>query len=208
MERISITRALVEKKRLNDRISREITKIKPITILVGNSSIPVGYKSIQDYEDKVKSHFQSISDLCDRRCKITQAIALSNATTTIQFDNETLTVAEALERKNYYNTTVSNLIERLRSINASSETQFIKIEVEEKAKADREFETFVGRDKSIQEGEAQATRKIIDSRHEVKYIDPLNLKKTIDEMVQNCNHFLENIDILLTESNSKTMIEI
>lgn len=208
MEKMSITRALVEKKRLEERINRAVADFRPMMVLEPRFEAPAGFKSVDEYKASVIAAHDSIRDLCDRRCKIISAIAKSNATTEVTVCGETMTVAQAIERKNFLNGTMTHLLRNMQNTYGQMTSLFERTSAAEKQKADQEFEKFIGRDKSIKEEEATIMRRTIDSRHRVELLDPINLRETIDKKEKELNDFLTNIDIILTESNSKTEIEI
>ena len=207
MEKMTITRALVEKKRLEERIERALREFRPTVILVGNS-IPAGFQSVEAFKEHVKGKYDSLKDMIDRRCKIVQKIAQSNATTKVTVNGQEMTVAEALEKKNFYKATGKNVLTTFQTVYASSKNKFEQVEANEKSKADQEFEKLIGRDKSVKEEEMRAVRETIDKNHKVTLVDPIEIGKVYEEMSEKNTKFLEDVDIALTESNSKTEIEI
>ena len=208
MEKMSITRALVEKKRLGERIQREVSTFNPMVVLDPHMEAPAGYKSIDDYSKAVVAANDSIRDLCARRCRIVSEIAKSNATTTVEICGERMTVAQAIEKKNFYTQTMRGILSRLQTTYGSATSQFERISAVEKQKADQEFEKFISRDKQIKEDEKDVMRRAIESRHRVQLLDPIGLRETLEKKEAEINEFLTNVDIILTESNSKTEIEI
>ena len=63
--------------------------------------VPTGYKSREDYQTKARASLQKVDALIARRRVIKRAIVLSNAVVTVTVANEEMTVAEAIEMKNF-----------------------------------------------------------------------------------------------------------
>ena len=207
MERMSITRGLVEKKLLAKRIEQHFSKFVPVSIVIGDNS-PAGFKSVKDFDNYAQASYNELKDEMERYGKIVQAIADSNAKTRVNICGQEYTVARALEKKKFYSTVMAQYLIKLKAYFHEKEKEYTKLVRDEKSKEDMEFDTFVGKDKGLKEEELQVTRKIISERHKVHFLDPLNVRKLIDKMEQEQTDFLMNVDIVLTESNSKTEIDI
>lgn len=207
MEKMSITRALSEKKLIGKRIEKHFSNFKPVAIIIGDN-IPVGFKSIKEFEDCSKSSYDEIRDELDRYGRIVQAIADSNARTRVVICGEEYTVARALEKKKFYSTVAHQYLENLKRFFCEQEKAYNQLVEDEKAKEDREFDTFVGKDKGLREEELKMARKVISERHKVVFVDPLRIRQIIEKMDKEQSEFLMNVDIVLTESNSKTEIDI
>ena len=99
MRKISITEALNELKLYDSKILKAITNAK----LVGAAkkfSDKVGVFKKEDFEDRAKASYQSVTDLIANRNALKSAIVKSNAITEVTVNGKTMTVAEAIERKN------------------------------------------------------------------------------------------------------------
>lgn len=207
MERMSVTRALAEKKLLAKRIEQHLSKFAPIAVTLGDS-IPAGFKNIKDFDAYCHSSYNELNDELDRYNRIVQTIAESNSKTEVTICGEKLTVTRALERKRFYSTLANSYLEELKALFYEKEKEYSRLLLSEKAKEDAEFDTFVGKDKGLKEEELKVTKKIISERHKVYFLDPLNIRQVIEKMEKTQADFLLNVDIVLTESNSRTEIDI
>lgn len=207
MEKMTITRGLSEKKLLGKRIEQHFARFQPVAVVIGEN-IPVGFKSKKAFEDYARSCYDEIRDELDRYDRIVQAIADSNAVTKVTICGREYTVARALEKKKFLSTVASDYLNNLKYFYTERENEYATLLREEKIKEDKEFDTFVGKDKGLREDELKVTRKIISDRHKVEFIDPLGLRGIIEKMDKEQADFLMNVDIVLTESNSRTEIEI
>ena len=93
---ISVARALVELKTLDNRINKMISSTTWVTYKTKN--INYGFTE-EDFKKKTQAEHQSLNDLIKRRNAIKNAIVLSNATTNVQVAGQTMTVAQAIEYK-------------------------------------------------------------------------------------------------------------
>jgi hypothetical protein len=92
---MSITRALAELKRLDDRINRETTAAQYVGVSVGkgeNKKVASGSMTVTDLEKKIKSTYDSITDLFTRRATIKSAIVLSNAKTLVTINGKKMNI--------------------------------------------------------------------------------------------------------------------
>lgn len=207
MEKMTITRALAEKKLLVKKIEQHFSKFVPIAVVVGENS-PTGFKSVKDFENYSHSSYDQLKDELERYGKIVQAIASSNAKTTVVICGQEYTVARALEKKKFYSTVLAQYLLKLKTCFLEKEKIYSRLVQEEKSKEDAEFDTFVGKDKGLKEEELKVAKKIISERHKVHFLNPLNVRELIDKMEKEQTDFLMNVDIVLTESNSITEIDI
>ena len=98
-ETMNMHKALVERKILPDRIDklqRECEFIKAVK----NNSKKIGGKTVHELGETMKANHQKLSDLMNRLDALEDAIIKSNGITTLTINGDTMTVAEAINRKN------------------------------------------------------------------------------------------------------------
>lgn len=203
---MSITKALVEVKFLNNKIANQLSDISPeawAKVLINPSST-----DIQAFSDSAKANFQSLKDMIEREKKIKSAIAKANAVTTVTVGSETMTIAEAISLKSDYKKNLGEFITQIKQCAFNFIRSYERMIEIEKEKSDRELTNFIGKDKKITDDELKSMKSMIDSRHQVVKLDPLGIESLRDKVVENYNDFILNVDVALTEVNSKTMIDI
>lgn len=203
---ISVTRGLAELKLLNDRINTAIHNFSSIVVVTGKKVV-AGYKTNEEYNEKTKSSFQSVQDLIKRRNVIKSAIVNSNASTNVEIGGVTMTVAEAVERK----TSIvyeQQLLNKLKNDYAKAVQVYDREEVNAKQRLDEHLKAIYGRDVKIEEGIQKSTTEQFNEQNAPKMVDPLDVKKKIEELEKSINDFLLNVDYELSTSNTLTMIEI
>lgn len=160
---------------------------------------------VEKYKEEMKANLQSLRALMRNRQILKSAIAKSNETTVVTIGGETMTVLDAIERKNFMNMRMS-VVNTLKA-------QFNR--------ADREVRAYEDNLQANLENYIKNTTKelnnkdLIDSLtesyknlNEVIMIDPNNLRVVIEEMTKENDQFNTEVDYVLSESNSNTFIEV
>jgi hypothetical protein len=207
MNKISITRALVELKTLDKRIQKTLDNLEPVTTLIGNK-LEVGIKNKEEFENNTKASYQSLTALVERKRKIKSAVVRSNAITEISVANEKMTVAEAIERK--------SSIEIEKNIRKKLAGKYSdKIKQIEKHNINIQGQIFKLLQATYSKPESEISKEDYDriavpfkENNEAKLVDPLEIKKKLKEIEEQIDQFESEVDIALTESNSRTEIEI
>lgn len=206
METMTVTRALAELKLLDSRIHKAFQESMFIAITTGKKPV-IGYEKNEDFSEKVKSKYQSIRDLIERRKKIKSAIVKSNAENKVIIGEVEYSVAEAIERKNAIQYEQA-LLSKLRQDYSNAVRKFEQEEERVKERLDKHLESIFGRDVKIEKGAQKEESDIFLERNEPKLIDPLNLKDEIERLENEINDFLLNVDFVLSEANSLNKITI
>jgi len=201
---ITITRALVELKTLEDRIKKasdfEFVRVS----YPDKGSNPGGD---EQFKTNCQRTFQSISDLIKYRASLKGAIVRSNAETKVSIADVEYTVAEAIERKNsikYEKSFIASLKTQLRNAihqrdahNTSADSRLERMLTAELGKDKRTDPEII---RSLTEGYRKANMAVLN--------DPLDLAIVIEKMEESISTFEAEVDITLSESNSRTTITV
>ena len=205
--KISITRGLSELKVLKNRYEREIRDAKLIGVSVGKKMVSpyTSYKP-SDFEEQAKAGFQSLVDLEKRIIEIKTKIDQSNFITKVKVAGQEMTVLEAIEMKNLVDLKEQRLLllkQQLRNARSS---------FEEAEKKNRErIEKNVSEQTASGNKDATLEAKIkesIESLYPLVMIDPIKVEDEIKKEEKFLEDFKNEIDFVLSESNSLTYIEI
>lgn len=160
---------------------------------------------VEKYKEEMKANLQSLRALMRNRQILKSAIAKSNETTMVTIGGETMTVLDAIERKNFMNIRMS-VVNTLKA-------QFNR--------ADREVRMYEDNLQANLENYIKNTTKELNNKdliesltesykslNEVVMIDPSNLRLVIEEMTKENDQFNTEVDYVLSESNSNTTIEV
>lgn len=200
-EPITITRALVELKTLDKRINRELENTF-VSYKVNSQNI----RSTDNVNEATKK-YQSIMDMIKQRDKLKAAIIHSNSTTKVKIGEVQYTVAEAIERKNSIQY-LRNFLSVLREQRANVYTTVDKYNADVQRKLDRLLETSFGTERKTNVSDLENFQKSYHEKNDVVLVDPINIDKKIDELNETITTFEQNIDFVLSESNSLTKIMV
>lgn len=210
METMTITRGLAELKLLDSRIEKATNNGLFVVPLQKNKKI-FGRLTIEEFSNIAKETLQSVNDLINRRSKIKEAIVISNASTYVTIGSESMTVAEAIERK----TSISYEKDLL----AVLERQLKKAEVEvangnqaAEAKALEALNTTLGsKNASKTDASEEDAKNIFDpiyNRFSWIIVDPAGVATKIIELRKKIEDFELNVDFELSSCNATTFISI
>ena len=211
MTKMSITRGLVELKRLNDRINKAIDSGIFVSRTVGKDTYKkiVGTSSTpEQVRAQIISSYQSVADLIAQRQKIKSAIVLSNANTRVTVGGVDMSVAEAIElkgtldfRKSYLSKLKWQLLEQ--------NTAIIKANTALDATIDALLTTALGGEK------AKADPALLESiskpqrtQKECELFDPMDIEGKIASVENDVSILESELDFILSESNARTEIEV
>ena len=206
--KMSIHRALGELKTLDKRIRKEIEN----TIFIGakKKSSNTEYKtrtSIVDFNNNVNSSIQSINDLILRRKEIKESIVNANANTFVTIGDNKMTVASEIERKTsigYDKFLLSKIKEQYALIVGFVEENNEEVECDLSSKIDNMLNA---NDKNNINGIEEFSKAYRNS-NSWEVIDPVDLKSFIDKLEKEITIFENEVDVVLSESNATTFIEV
>lgn len=208
MRKISITEALNELKLYDSKINKAIANAK-LASATKKSSDKVGVVKREDFEERAKASYQSVTDLIANRNALKSAIVKSNAVTEVAINSKTMTVAEAIERKNSIDYDVTLLNEMKKQYVTATDT----VNKENKKvdnKVDELLSTLIGKDsdKKISKEDQEAIEKPYREKNEFEFIDPIGIYDKMLELEADIDGFNSEVDTRLVLSNATTFIEI
>lgn len=196
---ITITRALVELKTLDSRISKAMRDAVFLTYKCNNEETPK--------EKVTENRYQQITDLIEYRKKLKGAIVRSNAATTVVIGKKEYTAAEAIERKSSieYERKLLNAM-KTQLGNASKQLEVYNEKVQ--GKLDGILEKSFG---SSQKGNLDELKSFSESylkTNRAELVDPLNLSEKISKLEDQIVNFSSEVDLILSESNATTRVVV
>ena len=207
MEKMTLHRALAELKLIDSRITKGISEIKGTNIYQLGKKIG-GIDTVEEFNKKAKSKYDSVTALIDRKVNIKSAIVKANAKTTITIGNKTMTIAEAIN----YKTVVALKTQLSQNLghnynNAVNQLTANNIEVENAA--ERLASAALGKDNvKLQKDDVENITKPYVKSHEFHLANPLDVVNLTDKLETEIQEFQTEIDATLSEINAITIIEI
>lgn len=202
----TVAQLLVELKLLGKRIEKALQEGVYIGCRVGEK-VPTGYATIEEFEKKVISDYQAVTDLIAYRNRVKSAIVLSNAVTKVTVGKEIMTVAEAIERKSsivhdktLLTTLQLHMIKAINAVDAGNRS------VNERL--DKLIEITLGKDAKNIAAEATEVGKDFLNREQFALIDPLAIRLKAESLAAAIENFEVNIDMALSVSNATTQVEL
>lgn len=203
--KMTIHRALAELKLLDKKIMKQVLDSTPFCVAKKKDEKQVNGMSLEEYNKKVEGNFNAIIDLIKRREQIKAKIMHSNTITKVNVAGEEMTVAEAIERKN----TIEYKKKLLNRLRADLQTALDEMEdgnIILLDKLESFLEATLGDNPSSKE--IETVSEMFKEKNELKLYNPINIEKKIEKLEEEIEDFLMEVDFVLSESNSKTTIEI
>ncbi|MFN8674299.1 MAG: hypothetical protein U0457_19725 [Candidatus Sericytochromatia bacterium] len=206
MEKMTITRGLVELKLLKKKIDNKTNSCNFVGVIQGKKDITINLVNIEEFKNNAKAELQSIKTLIERRKKIKSLIVESNAKTKVKIFDKDYTVAEAIDRKSSIEFE-ENLLNKLKNQLVNAESTITNHNKQIESKLDSLLGQHLSSEKKKSE-DAESFTKSYNELNEYKILDPLNIRKYIKELEEEINNFKSEVDLILSESNANTYIEL
>ena len=207
---MSVTRALAELKRIDDRIQRATGAGIFVTVSVGKDAQmkvnDMAGMSVDQAKAKIQSSFDTVNSLFKERAALKAAIVKSNAVTTVKIGLIEVTVAEAIEMKRSIDSkrTLLNVM-RLQQTRAQGVVSQLNAKLEQDI--DSNLKTIYGSDKSkVDVNSYDLIAKPQKALKEAALIDPVNIVDKITALEEEISLVDTELDFTLSEVNAKTNI--
>ncbi len=212
MNKMSVTRALAELKRLDDRLNRMTTDqliFVSVAVGQGDKQKVLGVSdTVQNVVSQIQSNRDRVNSMIEQRAKIKAAVVASNAATKVKLGSREMTVAEAIELK--------KSIDAQRNILATCRRQVIRanaLVAQQNAALEAQIETNLATIYGNEKGKVDASMfeaiaKPQREQKEASLIDPIKINDLIKSLEDEISLVETELDFTLSESNAKTEIEI
>ena len=202
---MSIHRALAELKLLDKRIEKSIMESPSYCVPKKKEEKIINGSTLQEYSKKVEGTFDSVISLIERKEQIKSKIMYSNAITKVVVAEEEMTVAEAIERKNNIKHK-QRLLERLQRDLYIANNQIEDMNSRLPDKLESFLKATLGDNPSTKE--IETVSEMFMEKNKLALYDPIDIKTKIEKLEKEIDEFLMEVDFVLSESNSRTTIEI
>ena len=204
---MTVTDALAELTLLEKRIESARADLDHQTLItvVEVGKVPTGYKSRDEYTAKARGALQRVDALIARRRTIKRAIVLSNATITVNIAGQSMTVAEAIEMKNFIVYSQS-VLATMTNAYTRARKDYDLAQAKVKERLDKLAIEVLGKNASSEKYQSLADSFL--AREGVELLDPVNLAEEIERRQGFIEEFTSTVDRVLSISNARTTIEI
>ena len=205
----SIHRSLGELKTLEKRINKEISSARFIGFKKNSATKEYNTGLVsEEFQTQAKSKLDSVRDLIDRKKKFKEAIVNSNAITKVIVGTEEMTVASAIERKEsiqYEKQLLEQMVIQYNQAITTVQKQNDKVE----NAIDEKVSVMLGGENASKNSDMVKTfGENYRKENGWDVINPLELKAIIDKLDYSITTFDNEVDVILSESNATTFIEI
>lgn len=205
----SIHRGLGELKTLEKRINKEINSARFIGFKKNSATKEYNTGLVsEEFELQAKSKTDCVKDLINRKKKFKEAIVNSNAITKVIVGTEEMTVASAIERKEsiqYEKSLLQQMVIQYNQAITTVQKQNDKVE----NAIDEKVSVMLGGENASKNSDMVKTfGENYRKENGWDIINPLELKAKIDELDYYITTFENEVDVILSESNATTFIEI
>ena len=212
MNKMSVTRALAELKRLDDRLNRMTTDqliFVSVAVGQGDKQKVLGVSdTVQNVVSQIQSNRDRVNSMIEQRAKIKAAVVASNAATKVKLGSREMTVAEAIELKKSIDVQRNMLATYRRQViqaNALVAKQNAALE----AQIETNLATIYGNEKGkVDASMFEAIAKPQREQKEASLIDPIKINDLIKSLEEEISLVETELDFTLSESNAKTEIEV
>ena len=212
MNMMSVTRALAELKRLDDRLNRMTTDqsiFVSVAVGQGDKQKVLGVSdTVQNVVSQIQSNRDRVNSMIEQRAKIKAAVVASNAATKVKLGSREMTVAEAIELKKSIDVQRNMLATYRRQViqaNALVAKQNAALE----AQIETNLATIYGNEKGkVDASMFEAIAKPQREQKEASLIDPIKINDLIKSLEDEISLVETELDFSLSEINAKTEIDI
>lgn len=205
MTTMTITRALVELKKLTNEIENLTPKVQAFIAVgdqkkIANTNLEQAKAESQAQRDRVTSRIERFS-------KIQNAIHKSNAETVVELGGKKMTVLEAINLKK---------VSQFKLQQLSSLTRARDLAVADHARRTTQMEdeisamaqTLAGNGNKISEEQLATARKSVEANKKPEIVGLEEMNKAIESLAKEVSDIVNELDFVLSESNAVTKIEI
>ena len=212
MNKMSVTRALAELKRLDGRLNcMAIDQSIFVSVAVGRGDKQkvLGVSdTVQNVVSQIQSNRDRVNSMIEMRAKIKSAVVASNAATKVKLGTREMTVAEAIELKKSIDIKRNMLATYRRQViqaNALVAKQNAALE----AQIETNLATIYGNEKGkVDASMFEAIAKPQREQKEASLIDPIKINDLIKSLEEEISLVETELDFTLSEINAKTEIEV
>lgn len=204
----TITRALAELTTLKDKHQEKVNKMNLIAVKQGAKiRKPNSSYSEKSFIEQANQSYQSVLDIERRILEIKNKIDASNFTTKVKIGDTEMTVQEALNMKRLIELKQSRLY-FIKNMKQRAQTDFDAGNEENRRRIEKMSQDQMSNGSSKAGDAEKEIVESVEKIYKMDFIDPVNLSDEIEKLENEIAEFNNNIDYVLSESNSTTYIEV
>ena len=204
----TITRALAELTTLKDKHQKGVNNMNLIAVKQGAKiRKPNSSYNEKSFIEQANQSYQSVLDIERRILSIKNQIDASNFTTKIKIGDTEMTVQEALNMKRLIELK-QNRLYYLKTMKQKAQMDFDAGNEENRRRIEKMSQDQMSNGSSKAGDAEKEIVESVEKIYKMDFIDPVNLSDEIEKLENEIAEFNNNIDYVLSESNSTTYIEV
>jgi len=211
-KQITVTEALSTLKLLDKKIEKQSKVLEFYAWeTVANGKVMVGrdyFPSVKDATDFITKAHDKVTSLMASRARLKSKVVASNAQTKVNIGKAEMTVAEAIE---YKSSISSQLVVENRINHAIAKVTRAQDDLETRIQTqiENKVNLVLGNKKSLDASDdtLQIIEKQVRESNKIVFHDPLSAVGLMSNLSEEILEFLGSVDVVLTMSNSTTMVE-
>lgn len=213
IKKMSLTRVLAEIKLLDKRIEKKITQAVFVDYFKERNKSAGGVNmrlSEDDFKKEAIGQYKSIETLMQNRKNLKTALAAANAITTVTVGNVQYSIACAIEVKRSIvlkKLLLQKMKKQFYDIKAVADNGEVTLEHQIR----HHISTMSGVSQNNQDENKELIENMVSvliEKNRINLMDPLDIRKKIDALDKEIDEFESQIDVVLSEINGKTEVEI
>lgn len=207
--KLTVVRLLKELKTLQSRFEKGCDDLEIVSVKQNGKLLsPFSYMAENDFKERAKGQLESVNALIRRICLIKNTIDRSNSITKVKIGDREMTIQEVLNEKKYI-PLKKKLLLKLKDQKQRAITRIADVEEENNDKLDKLLQSDSGTDGKKRDAEDNKNRIAgVMNILKPELVDPCNIDESIAKMEEWIDTFTSDVDIVLSESNCSTEIEI
>lgn len=218
-ETMNIRAGLKERKLLDERIEKTVRELTLAKAYCKDDPM-IGLLTPEEYEQKIKSDFQSLQDMISRREAINKGLLEINAATKIKvpkfvsFQNmndgeeEEISLATAIARKTYYKETLSKTVKSLSNSLVMNMREIEEVKQRANEKIREAISSRFNNQTNFSQSVFDEHVKQQQAKFEVVLINPLDITNTLTTVNTAIEDYIQNIDNKLSAATETTEFTI
>ena len=210
--KITITRALTELKTLKSRISNGTMELSPFAVQRGNLLVGNSAVKPEDFSKKADAEIKSLQSLLERQFLIKSQIDKSNAQTIVKVGGRDMTIQEVLIRKSFLDEKFQLYTTLTRQYTKAKSVMEIALKENENCVNDmvrrQQEQSGTKGDRKEKEDLIEQFSQMVEKNYPITLLDPTKAVDYIETLKKEIDEFNQEVDYVLSESNSTTFIEL
>ncbi len=206
MAKLTLHRALAELKLIDSKITKKVADLSPVGSRQGDGLVNGVFTDVK-FSENVKSEYASLMSLIKRKEVIKSLIMVANCTTKVKIGEKEYTITDAITQRNSISVK-KEVVRMLKAKYNSTVSSINRVNEANEDKLQSLLLSMYGKEAKTDPKNIESTCDTFRKSNNIDLVDPLNIKVEFERLDEEIAVFEAEVDAILSEINSITMIEI